>query len=270
MRNILSTILSTIFLFTSCTEIIDINTNAADPQIVVEGSIDTDGKAWVYITKTDDLNGNNVFPLVSDAVVKITDNDGNTEELPEVEPGKYASNSSYFIGTVGKTYHLSVQVEDKNISSSSTIPYFVKIDSISVLNSVYPGGGPPVGNQPAPFYEINVHYSDPESIINYYRMMLFVNGTAKSNHVYTDKFNNGNQVSQTLIMYNPDLTSGDTISLEMHCIDKNVYEYFNSMGNSTMGAQNTSSPANPYTNLSGAILGYFSAHTMERKEYIIP
>jgi hypothetical protein len=28
-------------------------------------------------------------------------------------------------------------------------------------------------------------------------------------------------------------------------------------------------PANPYTNLYGAILGYFSAHTVERVDYIL-
>jgi hypothetical protein len=50
----------------------------------------------------------------------------------------------------------------------------------------------------------------------------------------------------------------------MQCIDKAVYEYFESMGNVNMGP-NSSSPANPYTNLKGAKLGYFSAHTVERK-----
>lgn len=271
MKNLISIILSTVFLLTSCTEVIDINTNAVDPQIVVEGNIDTDGKAWVYITKTDNLNGNNVFPLVSDAMVKISDSDGNTEILSEVSPGTYVSNNPYFVGRVGKTYYLSVQTEDKNITSASTIPTFVKIDSLSVLNSIFPGGGPPVGNQPAPFYEITVHYSDPDSIANYYRMTLFINGVPQSgNRVSNDKFNNGKQVKQALIMYNEKLTSGDTISLEMQCIEKNVYEYFNSMGNSAMGPRNASSPANPYTNLTGAILGYFSAHTVEKKEYIIP
>ena len=43
-----------------------------------------------------------------------------------------------------------------------------------------------------------------------------------------------------------------------------VYEYFESMGNVNMGP-NSSSPVNPYTNLKGAKLGYFSAHTVERK-----
>jgi hypothetical protein len=36
-----------------------------------------------------------------------------------------------------------------------------------------------------------------------------------------------------------------------------------------MRGPNSSSPANPYTNLSGAILGYFSAHTVERVDYIL-
>ena len=67
-----------------------------------------------------------------------------------------------------------------------------------------------------------------------------------------------------IIIYDADLKPGDVFIVEMQCIDKAVYEYFESMGNVNMGG-NASSPANPYTNLKGATLGYFSAHTVERR-----
>ena len=68
--------------------------------------------------------------------------------------------------------------------------------------------------------------------------------------------------------FNRYLSKGDTVTVEMQCIDKTVYEYFNSFGNLGMGPS-SSTPANPYTNLNGAVLGYFSAHTSERKSVII-
>lgn len=57
--------------------------------------------------------------------------------------------------------------------------------------------------------------------------------------------------------------------IEMECIDKSVFDYFESLGNSAMGPRNSSSPANPYTNLTGGLLGFFSAHTVERREYVV-
>jgi hypothetical protein len=35
------------------------------------------------------------------------------------------------------------------------------------------------------------------------------------------------------------------------------------------GPGGSSTPANPYTNIEGAVLGYFSAHTYEMKEIIV-
>ena len=219
--------LSIIYLLSSCTEIIDVNINASNPQIVVEATIGTNEQPFVLITKTNDLNGSDQIQQVENAQVSISDNDGNVVNLYEIAPGQYLNPTSTFTGQIGKTYHLNILVEDKTISSTSTIPSFVPIDSVTVINSIYPGGGPPVGDQSASFYEVSIHYSDPENVINYYRILLFVNGLAQSgNHVYTDNFNNGKNVMQTLFMYNTKLKSGDIISIEMECIDKNVYNYF--------------------------------------------
>jgi len=149
------------------------------------------------------------------------------------------------------------------------MPTQIRIDTMMVENSIYPGGGPPVGNQPAPFYEIRVKYTDPEPETNFYRLLVTVNGVVTSrNNVYNDRLTNGNQVEAFLIVYNPELKAGDSITVEMQCIEKTVYDYFSSMG-SAGGPGGSSSPANPYTNLQGAILGYFSAHTVERKTYLL-
>ena len=56
--------------------------------------------------------------------------------------------------------------------------------------------------------------------------------------------------------------------VEMQGISQAVYEYFNSFGNLGMGPS-SSTPANPYTNIDGSQLGYFSAHTSEIKSVII-
>lgn len=40
-------------------------------------------------------------------------------------------------------------------------------------------------------------------------------------------------------------------------------------GQTMGGPGNSSTPANPNTNIEGAVLGYFSAHTFEKKQVVI-
>jgi len=254
----------------SCKEIIDINTVVAEPQIVVEAGIGTNETPVVYLTRTVDIDNLNNFPAVENAKITITDDKGKSITLVESSPGQYISNTAALTGKVGNTYHLSIETGNKIIRSSGTIPSLVKIDSVKILNSIYPGGGSPTtSGQKADFYEIKVKYSDPVNEANFYRFVIYLNGKVTSgNNVSDDKWNNGKQVETNLIMYNPEIKAGDVIAVEMQCIDKAVFDYFKSMGNSN-GPRNASSPANPYTNLSGSLLGFFSAHTVERREFRI-
>lgn len=264
---IIFTVLMIVF---SCKEIIDINTVAAEPQIVVEAGIGTNETPVVYLSRTVDIDNLNDFPAVENAKITITDDKGKSVTLNESSPGQYISNTSVLTGKVGNTYHLTIETGTKIITASSTIPTSVKIDSVKILNSIYPGGGSPTnGAQKADFYEIKVNYSDPLNEQNFYRFVVYLNGKITSgNNVTDDKWNNGKQVETNLIIYNPDIKAGDVIGLEMQCIDKSVFEYFKSMSNSN-GPGNASSPANPYTNLNGSLLGFFSAHTVERREFRI-
>jgi hypothetical protein len=250
----------------SCTEEVDIDINAAHPQLVVEASIGLYEPARVVLTRSISLDESINVPFETNADVQITDNFGKTEKLREISPGVYASSMIY--GVEGNKYYLNVKTKDETITSTSTMPAKVKIDTVTVLNSVYPGGGPPQGNQPAPFYEVRVKFSDPANETNYYRFLTYVNGkVVNRNNILNDRLVNGNIVESLLVIYNPELRAGDKITVEMQCIEKPVFEYFSSVN--SMRGPNSSSPANPYTNLSGAILGYFSAHTVERIDYIL-
>lgn len=252
----------------ACSEIIIININDSDPQLMLEASMGEGEYAMVLLTRSVNLYHTGEFPPVTSAVVSISDNDGNSEILAEVHPGIYVSANMQ--GKAGKTYFLNIESEEKTITSTGKIPTYVPVDAFRVVNSIYPGGGPPVlPNQPADFYEVYVTYTDPVEEQNYYRFILSINGKrSANNYVYDDRLTNGNQVENLLVVYNPELKPGDSIMVEVQCINKSVYEYFKSMGGSSGGPGNASSPANPYTNLQGSILGFFNAHTVERVKYI--
>ncbi len=254
-----------ILAMASCTELIDIKTISAEPQIVVEATIGLNEPPLVRLTKTNSLDAGDRFPTVENALVTLEDNHGRTIILTETSPGYYSTTSNFF-GKTGATYQLTVNAGATTINATSTIPSWVRIDSVKVINSIYPGGGPPIDSlQEANFYEIKIKYSDPANETNYYRFLVSVNDrVAKGNNIADDRLTNGNTSERNIIIYDPDLKPGDVFIVEMQCIDKAVYEYFESIGNVNMGG-NSSSPANPYSNLKGATLGYFSAHTVERK-----
>lgn len=250
----------------SCTEVIDLDINSSHPQLVVEASMGLNQRAKVVLMRSIGLDENIELPFEVGAEVTLTDDAGITEMLTEVSPGIYFSQIMH--GNVGTNYTLNIKTDSEVVIASSKMPEQVKIDSLTVRNTIYPGGNSPIGDQTAPFYEILVKYKDPQAQSNFYRFLVFVNGVVVSrNSISNDRLSNGNEIETFLVVYDPELKAGDTISVEMQCIEKSVYEYFSSIG--SMGGPNSSSPANPYTNLNGAILGYFSAYTTESVNYIL-
>jgi hypothetical protein len=51
-------------------------------------------------------------------------------------------------------------------------------------------------------------------------------------------------------------------------IDKNVYTYFNNLTGD--GFDNSATPANPKSNISGGALGYFSAYANQVRSIVVP
>ncbi|MDH4473130.1 MAG: DUF4249 domain-containing protein [Fluviicola sp.] len=257
-----------LFTISSCTKDIDLNLNDSDPQIVVEGSITNDGESTVIkLTKTVNFDESNVFPAVENAIVSIIDDLGNSVILTETSPGTYTS--SLYTGSSGRTYYLTIEAEGKVLTSVCHLTTAVSFETLTVNEVSSSGGGPGGGNMTG--YEVLVAYSDPVGVNNFYRFVEYVNGENKGDiFIYDDRLSDGLTVENSLIKFNRNLNSGDTLRIEMQCIDKAIYTYFNSFENLTGGPQSSSTPANPYSNINGSELGYFSAHTTEVKEFIVP
>ncbi|HMG15375.1 MAG TPA: DUF4249 domain-containing protein [Saprospiraceae bacterium] len=244
-------------LFSACTKVIDINLNVSAPQIIIEGNITNQaGPYQVQITKTVNFSDANVFPKVTGALVIITDITADVKDtLFETFPGIYTTKS--IIGSVGHNYQLSVLAEGKTYNSFSTIPQLVELDSITFIKTNL------FGKQ-----QINtvVNFNDPPVTVNYYSFDLYVNGVRKERtYLFSDRLADGKNISQDI---NTDsLEIGNTVKIEMKCIDKGVYNYFKTLPQVTGGNNFQSvSPANPISNISNKALGYFSAHTIQVKE----
>lgn len=97
---------------------------------------------------------------------------------------------------------------------------------------------------------------------------MYQNGIqSQSIFIRNDAFTNGNHVDQAI--FNPDIkiVKGDLMEVELQCVDKAVFEYFN--GLMLLNSDRGISPTNPSTNINGNALGYFSAFTSSRRSVII-
>ncbi len=254
-----------ILSLSSCQKVIDINLNSAAPVIIIEGNISNQpGPYTVQLSKTVNFSEANTFPQVTGASVTIADNAGNSDILTETSPGIYKTNTLQ--GVVGRTYSITVTAEGKSYQASANMPSPVSIDTLVEHISTGFGGGPG---------EINISviaiYTDPAVIENYYRFIETINGIeVKTFSVSSDQLRDG-EIMDERMRGNRDLKLeiGDTANVQLQSIDKGVYNYFRTFNQSSGGGMNSSSPANPTSNISNGALGYFSAYSVTSKTIVI-
>jgi Domain of unknown function (DUF4249) len=250
----------------SCTKVIDLDLNNAGKKYVIEAVMaDAAGTAKVMITQTKDFDQDNDFPGVSGAVVSITENGGLTTPLTETAPGVYEE--ALLVGHPGKTYTLSVKVGGKEITAVSTIPVLVNLDSLFVTDEFLFTDTRKI---------VNAVYKDPAGRGNNYRFIQYVNDKKeKQILILNDDYTDGRTVTSKLFYFSDDeddkgIKSGDVVKIEMFCIDANMYRYWFSLDRSSTGGSGEATPSNPVTNLQGDALGYFSAHTFQRRTLVVP
>lgn len=253
-----------LFFLTSCEKVINIDTANGSGKIVVEGAITNEsGTCMVLVSTTKQFSENNDFAGLSGANVTITEAGGATTTLTETAPGVYQANS--LVGTPGKTYQLRVESNGQVYTSNSTMPEQVPLDTVFAKEEQLFGDTRLL---------VQAEYQDPAGKRNYYRFIQYVNGVKeKSIFIRDDGFSDGNKVKFVLRFFTDDeeddLKVGDNIRIQMQCIDANVHKYWYSLDQSATGDNQSAAPSNPVSNISGGALGYFSAHTLQTKEFVI-
>ena len=110
-------------------------------------------------------------------------------------------------------------------------------------------------------------YTDPPGFGNYYRFIEKINNVRNPTiWVWDDKLSNNGVSTRPLIQGDSTIKLNDTIEVEMQCIDRNIFRYFSALQSLQ---DNSTTPANPDTNITGGVLGYFSAHTSQKKKVVV-
>lgn len=244
-------------LIVSCEKVIDIDLKTAPNKVVVEGIInDQPGPYYVKLTKTVGFSQpNNSLPLISGAIVIIRDNTGIVDTLSETQPGIYAT--SKILGVSGRTYEMNINIQGEMFFAVSSMPFPSSYDSLGLTK--IPFGG-------AEQFFATPFFRDGPIQGDNYRFITKINGKQdKINTAWNDVIGNGITSNQP-IFTDTELKKGDTLEVEMQCIDINVYNYFFTLSSIDQGV----TPSNPPTNIKGDCLGYFSAHTSRKRTTIVP
>ena len=266
MKNILYIIIS-ICALASCQKEIDLDLADQSGNIVIEGNItDQSGPYIVRITKTVGVSQPNQYPAVTGAQVTVSDNTGQTEVLQYIGDGKYQT--SNFTGVSGRTYILKVKAEGKEYTAQSIMPQPVDFQGLAQDSFTF-------GNKKS--YTLLPIFTDPATLGNRYLFSFTINNlTKKTFNAFSDNVNNGLPNQRPLILPNDDndgrdheVVAGDTIHVEMQCIDNTIFTYYNALLQISGGNGGGVTPANPPSNISNGALGYFSAHTSSTMDYVI-
>jgi hypothetical protein len=258
----------------SCTERIDIKTNDAPSQLVIEGFITTDAKKHaVRITRSAGYFNADSPSAVSDAIVTISDDAVNIFHLYEVhdQQGLYQT-ADEVRGEEGKTYTLDVQVDAQHYRASAYLAHINDIDSVRLRTSLFSEklievlvyADLPEENHYSIFVSIND--SILNSTIDKYRVMSnFISGM--SCYIIRKRHENGrpggrNDKDDDSIF----LKSGDKVTLNINVISREYADFINAAQTELRGTIPIfgGPPANVPSNIESVnaqipALGFFTA-----------
>ncbi|VAX15812.1 hypothetical protein MNBD_IGNAVI01-1531, partial [hydrothermal vent metagenome] len=226
MKKYLKIIFANIFIISlfGCEDVIVVDLNSTAPRIVIEGEItNRDTLSIVRITKSTDFYQPGVYDKVSGADIVITDSEGKSSTLTEVEDGLYQTNS--IKGKSGTIYNITVKAEGKIYQAESTMPRQVNLDSLSIEVAPYPPGG----GEEEKRYFLHLYFQDPPDIDNYCRFKIFNNGEQLGGfYIYFDKFTNGNNIDYRLVLHakKNNIKLGDSLMVELQSIDKASFDFY--------------------------------------------
>jgi len=249
-----------IAVITGCEKVIELDLDNAEPRIVIDANITDDYENQVVrVSKTYSFTEANKFNGLTGAIVQLSYLDGGVVTFSETAT-KGVYKSPRMRGKPGVEYTMKVTVEGKTYTSVSRMPDKVLLDSLTFKEYNF-------------FGSINTYvaanFEDPSHTEDQYRYLLTVKNKVEEDAVSEDRFNNGNHVAQVLFYKLDDLVTGDTLEVELQCINRAVYKYFYTLEQISGDGGPPVAPENPPSNFNNGALGVFSAHTSSRRTAVI-
>lgn len=267
------------FIFSSCSDVIDVDVTNATPRLVIEASIDwekgTAGndqsiKLSMSTPYFDSLINNEVIG----ASVQITnDTDNSIFIFTDQNDGNYTTSS--FVPILNQTYTLEVIHNGSFYTANETL---IPVVAIFNVNQTIEDGFDDEA------IEVNVFFDDPLAEENYYLLKFIEAGDLFPTYdVRSDEFTNGNLMLDFFekeededINQEPFIT-GDVIDIKLYGISEQFHNYMGllldqySSGGDPFGAIPAAIKGNCInpTNSDNYAFGYFRLSEIDTETYVI-
>lgn len=204
----------------ACTDVIEVDLPQGETLLVVDGWIyNTPGPYTITLTTTAPYFGDTETPRATGAAVRIADNEGFSEELVEVAPGKYQTQNIQ--GKAGNTYTLSIDYSGESYTATTNIRPGATIDYLTYEYQEQQGGRDEG-------YILKFFGQEPEGSGDYYHLRLYQNDVFQNRPdelIYvSDQMVEGRYIHDLQVNWEP-FAENDRIKLEMLSINEDTYQF---------------------------------------------
>jgi hypothetical protein len=268
-------------LIPACTERIDIELDSTYARLVVDGKVSSDSvKHYVILSVSSDYFSNQAAPRVQNALVELSFDDVSLQlsEIPG-EPGRYETPHA-FRGQIGTTYELDISHVDidqdgetESYHASSTMPGGPELEKIEL--KYYPT---PVSSG----YTVFMYASHPPEQRDWFGFKLYKNSDILTDSldkyaVLSDELFDTGYIPGIPVAFLSDddpreaVNTGDTIGLELHCIEQAYYDFVTEAQLEIAGYYPLFSgpPSNVSSNIKNGALGLFTAYSIQRYALLV-
>lgn len=275
--------LGAIVLLSSCEDVVDLNINAGDSQLVVEGWITNQiADQTIRLTQSAPYFDNTPAKPALNAIVTVTDEKGKVFSFKDLKNnGNYVwqpASARDTIGRIGGTYTLRIKLGTEEYSAVSKLNRVPKIDSLTYFFDKLPVA--PTDGSPKDGYKPEFFARDPVGVGDCYWIKSYKNGkyydkASEISTAFDGAFSAGANsdglifilpIRQSIVPFNDFLAEKDTIKVELYSLSLEGYYFINQVRiESTNGGIFATAPSNIITNVKNANpngrkpLGYFGA-----------
>ena len=256
-----------LILFFSCDKVIEVNLPKYEQELVMEMYLEKGRPLRCLLIESLPYTDTAINKPVNDAVIIFSDGTTNDTLIYRINQDMVTGRFyNYYHPRIvepnpDKVYSVKIHSNEKTVTSttkfSQTVP---SIDSVIVRESP----------SEADSFSVGIKFTDPANIENYYRILIGKNlnlfGSDPTDFRISDISFNGKPFSY---YSEPDFARNDTITVRVYSLNKEHYEYLESMGNARRSNFNPfSQPGRIKSNVSGG-LGIFTSILYTERKVII-
>lgn len=263
-------------ILTACSDVIDVDVPIAAPRLVVEASIDWEKgtlgneQSIALSISTPYFNSNTIENATGATVTVMNETEGSIFNFIDQNDGTYINNN--FLPIIGESYQLKVIYNNETYIATETLT------SVTDIKSIYQSTENGFDKDAL---EVNVVYSDPIGIDNYYLFKFQKEGDLLAElQDISDEFTDGNDINmfherlEDESINQLEFAPGDVVDIKFYGISEQYFNYIQLLISQNEGGGpfsatpvalrgNCTNPSNP----DNYAFGYFRLTQVVKEKY---